>query len=103
MINKSAIISIKLYQKYISPHKGYCCAYKVHHDDMSCSEYAKLTIEEVGIFRSVSKILNRFRECKVASNYINDEYEENDFKSSLSEKYTKSAKSNSCNIASCFG
>ncbi len=50
MINKSAIILIQLYQKFISPYKGYCCAYKVHHNDVSCSQFAKLTIQNITRF-----------------------------------------------------
>ena len=40
MINKSLIFSINLYQKYLSPYKGY-------HDDISYSQFAKNSIEHI--------------------------------------------------------
>ena len=105
MINKSAIISINLYQKYISPHKGYCCAYKVHHNDVSCSQFAKLTIKDIGLLKSISKILNRFKECKDSNNYIQNEYEINQKKEEFKPGKGEQCGQCSCdvlNVGSCF-
>ena len=74
MINKSAIASINFYQKYISPKKGYYCAYRVHHNDLSCSEFAKTTIQNIGLLNSFSVIKNRFEECKLSSDFLDDYY-----------------------------
>lgn len=104
MINRSAIISIELYQKYISPHKGFCCAYKVHHNDISCSEFAKQTIKEIGLIKSIEKIKNRFNECKIANDYIQNEYEQNskkEFKQGKCEKCGQCG-TDACNVAPCF-
>ncbi len=105
MINKSAIILIQLYQKFISPYKGYCCAYKVHHNDVSCSQFAKLTIQNIGFFKSISQILKRFKECKNANDYIQNEYEINkkkeDFKPSRAEQCGQCS-CDMLSVGSCF-
>jgi len=76
MLTTTAILSINLYQKHISPHKGYCCAYGVYHDTHSCLEYLKQTIKELGVVNSILKIKQRFKECKKASEYIENEYKD---------------------------
>jgi putative component of membrane protein insertase Oxa1/YidC/SpoIIIJ protein YidD len=104
VITKTAIVSIELYQKYISPHKGFCCAYRVYHEDLSCSEFALQTIEQNGILKSIAKIKNRFKECKLASNYIQDEYELNSKKEFKESKFEKCGKcgTDACSVAPCF-
>lgn len=106
MLTKTAIFSIELYQKHISPHKGFCCAYGVYHDDLSCSAYAKDTISDLGVFRSIDKIRTRFKECKEASKYIQNEYK--DMKKDEEIKPGKCEKcgqcgTDACSTASCFG
>jgi putative component of membrane protein insertase Oxa1/YidC/SpoIIIJ protein YidD len=62
-----AIRSITLYQKYISPVKGYSCAYRVFHNDLSCSDYCKNEIKSLGILKGIKSTLKRFNECKLAA------------------------------------
>jgi len=50
MLNKLSVTTINLYQKYISPHKGYCCAHRAYTGEYSCSQYTKIAIEENGLF-----------------------------------------------------
>ena len=45
-----AILSISAYQRFISPHKGWCCAYAALHGGPSCSEYGKEEISRHGVF-----------------------------------------------------
>lgn len=66
-----AVIAINGYQRYISPHKGFCCAYRVVTGEDSCSEYVKKTIIRKGFFRSLTEIRNRFQDCKESARYIN--------------------------------
>ncbi len=58
--------SIRFYQKFISPHKGYCCAYGVLHRGDSCSEVIRKRILEDGLFRTVPKIKEQFKKCRSA-------------------------------------
>ena len=105
MLTKTAILSINFYQKYISPYKGYCCAYGVYHDDLSCSEYSKQTIKELGVLQSISKIKQRFKECKNASEYIENEYKDmkkdEEFKVGRCENCARCG-TDACSTAACF-
>jgi len=67
MLIKLSIIIINLYQKYISPHKGYCCAYRVDTGEDSCSQYAKVTIEEHGLFSAFPHIREQFDRCRFSA------------------------------------
>ena len=58
---------ITIYQRRISPHKGYTCAHKGVHNGDSCSEYTKKTILEKGLFPSIKHIQQRFSECREAA------------------------------------
>ncbi len=40
-MNKIAVALISGYQEYISPRKGFSCAYRILHGDESCSHYIK--------------------------------------------------------------
>ena len=72
MLNKSLIYIINFYQKYLSPHKGYCCAYKVYHDDISCSEYTKNSIQNLGFLQAILSVKQRFRDCKISEKKIKE-------------------------------
>jgi putative component of membrane protein insertase Oxa1/YidC/SpoIIIJ protein YidD len=58
---------ITIYQKHISPHKGFSCAYRVMSNGESCSQYTKRLILEQGLGRSLPLIRERFQACKAAS------------------------------------
>jgi putative component of membrane protein insertase Oxa1/YidC/SpoIIIJ protein YidD len=62
--------SIGLYQKYLSPHKGFSCAYRVYHRGLSCSQYCKEMILERGPIAAITPIRQRFRDCKQAAQEI---------------------------------
>jgi putative component of membrane protein insertase Oxa1/YidC/SpoIIIJ protein YidD len=103
MVNKSILYSIDLYQKYLSPHKGYCCAYKVYHDDVSCSEFTKNSIKDVGFIQSILIIKQRFKECKISSERIKEEKEccQSEGFKRFDNCVGNSCKT--CEVASCFG
>ncbi len=65
MLNKIAILGINGYQKYVSPYKGYKCAYSYYTKECSCSEYAKKNIMTYGIMKSIPLINLRLKECRV--------------------------------------
>ena len=102
MLDKSLIYLINLYQKYLSPHKGYCCAYKVYHNDVSCSEFTKNSIKNLGFFQAMSSIKQRFQDCKISEKNIREEKE-----CCQSENFKKfddsiGCTSNACNVGACF-
>ena len=58
---------ISFYQKYISPVKGYSCAYRVLHNDLSCSDFCKNEIRLLGVLKGIKNTFKRFDECKLAA------------------------------------
>lgn len=66
-LDKPALALIALYQTYLSPHKGFRCAFRTRHGGPSCSSYATQTIAEVGVARAGMLILERFAACSAAA------------------------------------
>ncbi len=91
-----AVMAINGYQRYISPHKGFCCAYRVATGEVSCSEYVKQAIIRNGLFRSLSEIRRRFRDCKESARYLNEA------KAAEEDKKKKKKGDDSSSDAACF-
>jgi len=72
MFSKMALGGIWAYQQYISPNKGFRCAYSVHHGGTGCSGYAKRAIRNRGLWRALPDIRQRFRDCHAAYDAIKD-------------------------------
>ncbi len=70
MLTKLSIHTITLYQRYLSPYKGYCCAYRVYTGEDSCSQYAKIAIAEHGLFSAFPLIKEQFDRCSFAAEEI---------------------------------
>jgi len=62
-----AIWLIGLYQRYVSPRKGFCCAHRVLHGQDSCSEAVRKIVEAQGVCRGYLRIWQRFHECRIAA------------------------------------
>lgn len=58
---------IAVYQKQISPHKGFSCAHRVLQGGESCSQYIKQAILTHGLADALPLIRQRFQDCKVAN------------------------------------
>lgn len=61
---------ITFYQRQISPHKGFSCAYRILHRGESCSQYVKRVIQTEGLLPALPLIRERFRACKQASQVL---------------------------------
>lgn len=72
-MNKLSLYIIKFYQRYISPKKGYCCAYGSLYNDGSCSEIVSSIIKEKGLISGWSHIKNQFILCSEAYEIIKKE------------------------------
>src|SRR5688572_21138457 len=59
-------LCITLYQRHLSPRKGFSCAHRVYHGGASCSEFARQVVLRVGVLPAVPQVLRRFNECKQA-------------------------------------
>ena len=58
---------IGLYQKYVSPYKGFRCAHRVRHGGLSCSEAVRAIVFDEGLWCGRSRIRQRFQDCRSAS------------------------------------
>ncbi len=66
-----AIWSIRGYQKFLSPHKGFKCAHASFYGGKSCSSAVLEFFESRPFLEIPSNISKRFLECKEASIEIN--------------------------------
>ena len=58
---------ISAYQRRISPHKGFSCAYRVAKKRCSCSAYGKKALLKAGLLLFIPLLLRRFRKCSHAA------------------------------------
>jgi len=66
MFSKMALGAIWGYQQFVSPYKGFRCAYAVRHGGTGCSGYAKHAIRDHGVWHAIPAIRQRLRDCKTA-------------------------------------
>src|SRR5687768_169954 len=60
-------VVIEVYQRYISPRKGFCCAYRVWRGRKSCSELARRVVLRGGIVLLLPIMQLRFAKCARAA------------------------------------
>lgn len=58
-----ALMLIRLYQRFLSPLKGYSCAYRVHTGKESCSVYGYQVIVRYGVMTGYQLIRRRMDKC----------------------------------------
>lgn len=58
--------AIGLYQRHLSPLKGFTCAHRALHRGCSCSQFAKKVLLTRGVRQAVMFTLARFQKCKQA-------------------------------------
>lgn len=58
--------SIKFYQRFISPHKGFCCAYRTHTGRASCSSLGYRVVRRYGVINGLAVLRKRLYLCGVA-------------------------------------
>ena len=58
-----ALAAITLYRRYISPYKGFRCAYSVHTGRASCSVHGQRVIARFGLLMGLSLIKRRLQRC----------------------------------------
>lgn len=63
MIKTLILKSINLYQKWISPRKGFSCAHRVATGEVGCSGYAKQVIARFGVLKGLLLLNRRFKDC----------------------------------------
>ncbi|WP_221763229.1 membrane protein insertion efficiency factor YidD [Methyloradius palustris] len=61
-----ALLLIKLYQRFISPYKGFSCAYRVHTGRSSCSALGYRSIRLLGFWSGLFVLRERIKKCGIA-------------------------------------
>lgn len=71
-LRKILIRMITVYQRRISPHKRFSCAYRVVHRTHSCSQAVKIILQKNSLGTSIPLIRQQFRQCRQAALKIRD-------------------------------
>ncbi|MEW6370144.1 MAG: membrane protein insertion efficiency factor YidD [Pseudomonadota bacterium] len=58
-----ALSAIRGYQRHLSPHKGYCCAYRCATGRGSCSAHGYRVIGRFGLWTGLALLRRRLRLC----------------------------------------
>lgn len=61
-----ALAAIRLYQRYLSPHKGFRCAYSVYSGRSGCSGVGYRAIRRYGLWRGYLILRRRLEKCGIA-------------------------------------
>lgn len=65
-----ALSAIRLYQRWLSPRKGFRCAHAALHGGESCSAAVARIVLEDGLSVGRARIAARFRECRASHNAL---------------------------------
>lgn len=63
----AAVAAIGVYQRYVSPHKGFCCAWRVHTGRPSCSAWGRRVMGRFGCVVGWALLMRQFRRCQAAA------------------------------------
>lgn len=58
---------IRIYQRHLSPIKGFSCAHRLRHGGLSCSEFGRQAFESEGMAGGWRSLRGRFKECRAAA------------------------------------
>ena len=62
----AALFAINVYQRYLSPYKGYHCAYHVHTGCATCSRLGFRAIRRYGVVAGIALLRERLERCGIA-------------------------------------
>ncbi len=91
-LDRLTLAAIRLYQRHISPRKGFCCAHRAAWGGPSCSAFTHDRITEVGLWGALPEVRERFSACKKAAEALRKRRE-------AREKRRKEGNSSACEFA----
>ena len=62
-----SLAALNFYQRFVSPYKGFRCAFSIYHNTESCSGQVKNIISSVGLSRGWPLIRSQFQKCREAA------------------------------------
>ncbi len=66
-VSHVAIEAIRLYQRWVSPRKGFCCAHNTLHGQGSCSGFGVKVLQVNGFATALTLMRLRIRQCYLAN------------------------------------
>lgn len=66
VLDRCSLTLVDLYQRHLSPRKGFCCAYRVLHHDLSCSAYFRQQVQQQGAWDAIAPLRSRLKACQAA-------------------------------------
>jgi putative component of membrane protein insertase Oxa1/YidC/SpoIIIJ protein YidD len=69
-VQKWMVDAIDFYQRRLSPHKGFCCTYRIVFGVPSCSQQAKNYLHAHGPWRSLWFTVKRLSRCLVVRCWV---------------------------------
>jgi hypothetical protein len=100
-MNKFIIGLISLYQRYLSPYKGFLCAHAYWYQGDSCSVAVKTIIVEQGIIQGYTDIRHRFKAYRYAYEEILRDDKRKEEQRRKDREYVCDRCKHSCDIGSC--
>jgi putative component of membrane protein insertase Oxa1/YidC/SpoIIIJ protein YidD len=76
VLANTAVNTINWYQIYISPKKGFCCAYRIKHGGLSCSAVIKKAFTTRGFTYGVYSVFNQAFKCHSAAVSLSEQKNE---------------------------
>ena len=95
--------AITFYQRFISPHKGYFCAYGVLHQNGSCSTRVYSIIKTAEQKSIIPEISAQFKACKQAHLALSLENKKNKKDNSEDNSITNVCATSECSVWICLG
>ena len=69
-----ALLAIRGYQRWLSPYKGFHCAYRVYHGGSEgCSGYGRRVIGRYGVFTGYRLLQRRMGDCSAAAELLQEQ------------------------------
>ena len=65
-MRSAALAAIQFYQRYVSPFKGFCCAYRQHTGRASCSALGYRAVRRFGVLSGLALVRERTSRCGIA-------------------------------------
>lgn len=104
LLKEFGLLLIYIYQKFISPRKGFCCANKYHNGVDSCSESVRKVMKNKGFIPGMKEYFRVTKECEETykkNKYINNNSSSCSNSSKSSSKTSNSTVDNACDSFDC--
>lgn len=100
-IDHLILAAILAYQRHLSPRKGFCCAHRVLHGGLSCSESVRQAIATDGLWRALPVVRARLRACRAAAWLLAARQEDDAARRKRRRDRTRDSLPDACPVDAC--